>query len=141
MRAMTEKSRGLPGGFEALVREHPPYALRDEVAYGQALGLMDRLVAIAAPMEGQLRYMELLADLIRVYEMEHHSLDDKGLTPVEALKFLMEQNGMRPVDLAALLGKDKSLATRILDGERELTTAHIRVLAERFKVSPALFVA
>ena len=41
--------------------------------------------------------------------------------------------------LAQVLGVDRSVAYRILRGERKLTAAHIKVLAARFSLSPAVF--
>ena len=60
---------------------------------------------------------------------------------VEALKVLLEANGMSAADLSNLLGdRSRSLGTRLLSGERELSKAHIRTLCERFAVSADLFV-
>lgn len=47
---------------------------------------------------------------------------------------------MKAADLSRLLGADRTLGAKILRGERNLTVPHLRILAERFKVSPALFV-
>ncbi len=59
--------------------------------------------------------------------------------PVENLKFLLEENEMTASDLGRMLG-DRSLGSRLLNGVRSLSKNHIRVLSERFKVSPALFI-
>jgi HTH-type transcriptional regulator/antitoxin HigA len=50
----------------------------------------------------------------------------------------MEARDMRPSDLGRLIGS-KANATLILKGQRELSKAHIRKLAEFFHVSPAVF--
>ena len=57
---------------------------------------------------------------------------------MEHLKFLMEQNGMKTIDLGKLIG-NRGLASLIVNGKRQLSKAHIRVLAERFRVDPGLF--
>jgi antitoxin component HigA of HigAB toxin-antitoxin module len=46
---------------------------------------------------------------------------------------------MNSSKLGELLGNNRSLGAKILRGERQLSKAHIRILAERFKVNPALF--
>jgi antitoxin component HigA of HigAB toxin-antitoxin module len=51
----------------------------------------------------------------------------------------MEQQGMSSGELGELLGSGKGQASLILNGKRELSKANIRTLANRFKVSPAMF--
>jgi HTH-type transcriptional regulator/antitoxin HigA len=76
---------------------------------------------------------------VRAYEAEHHAIDTTGLTGLDSLKHLLEENQMNASDLARLLGVHQSLGSKILKGERSLTVAHIRKLAERFTVNPGLF--
>ena len=72
------------------------------------------------------------------YETQHYPRG-KRVSPVELLKYLMEQNSMNTTDLGELLGSGRGQASMILNGKRELSKANIRVLADRFKVSPAAF--
>ena len=46
---------------------------------------------------------------------------------------------MNSSKLGELLGNSRSLGGKILRGERQLSKAHSRIVAERFKVNPALF--
>lgn len=131
-------SKDLPNDYDALIVAHPPYHIADEVAYENALELMGALVIIPNPSEGQVAYMEMLADLIRVYEQENHSLDDKEVTPLDAIRFLMEQHGMNASALGKLLG-ERSLGSKILRGERGLSRAHVLTLSKHFNVNPSLF--
>lgn len=62
-----------------------------------------------------------------------------GDDATENPKFLLEANGMTASDLGRLLG-DRSLGARLLKGERSLSEKHIKVLSERFRVSPGLFI-
>ena len=57
---------------------------------------------------------------------------------VRRLRFLVEENGLTGRELGRILG-DETLGNRVLRGERELSKAHIRKLADHFGVSPALF--
>ena len=50
----------------------------------------------------------------------------------------MEQNEMNSEALGKVLGS-KTAASLVLNGKRELSKAHIRKLASRFKVDPGLF--
>lgn len=54
------------------------------------------------------------------------------------LRVLIEQHNLRLSDFENEIGK-KSLVSRILSGERQLTVAHIRALCARFGLSPSLF--
>jgi len=49
-----------------------------------------------------------------------------------------DRAAMKPIDLGKLVG-GRAQASLILSGKRELSKATIRALADRFKVSPALF--
>lgn len=54
------------------------------------------------------------------------------------LSVLIEQHNLRLSDFENEIGK-KSLVSRILSGERQLTVAHIRALCARFGLSPSIF--
>jgi HTH-type transcriptional regulator/antitoxin HigA len=82
-------------------------------------------------------YAETLAILIVHYEEQNFPLEKKQ--GVEALKFLMEQNGLKQRDLVGILG-GKSTVSEILNGKRPLNLQHMRALADRFHVVPGTFV-
>ena len=71
---------------------------------------------------------------------QHTTLESRPRVPLENLKYLLEENGMTAADLSRLLGTDRTLGAKILRGERNLTVPHLRILSERFRVSPALFI-
>jgi HTH-type transcriptional regulator/antitoxin HigA len=50
----------------------------------------------------------------------------------------MEEHNLKQTDLAEELG-GQSIVSAILSGKRELNTRQVKALAERFKVSPAVF--
>lgn len=86
----------------------------------------------------QLDYLDALGTFMDEYEREHHAIDTSDVTPLEMLEHLMENHGLNASDLGRLLG-ERSLGSKVLRGERELSKAHIRLLAEHFHVSPAVF--
>ncbi len=51
--------------------------------------------------------------------------------------FMMKDRAMTASDVGRLLG-DRSLGPKILNGDRALSKAHIKILAKHFKVSPAV---
>ena len=131
-------SREMPGKFEDLVRMYPPRAVRDEVDYENLQVIIDRLTSIPRLTRGQAEYLDTLTVLFEAYEREHYPIKTSDLSGIDALKHILEQNEMAAADLGRLLG-DRSLGTRILSRERELSKAHIRKLCRRSNVSADLF--
>jgi len=69
--------------------------------------------------------LELLAHLVADYEEKHHSI---GLPdPLTAIRFRMEQQGLRPKDLAPYLG-GANRVSEVLAGKRALTVPMIHRL-------------
>lgn len=71
--------------------------------------------------------IELLGFLIETYEKKHHPIPPPH--PVEAIRFAMEQQELKQVDLVPYLGS-KSRVSEVLSGKRELTLAMVRKLHE-----------
>jgi len=69
--------------------------------------------------------LELLAALIEIYEEEHAPVPPPS--PVEAIRFRMEQENLRPQDLVPMLGS-RSRVSEVLNGRRPLTLTMIRRL-------------
>ena len=80
--------------------------------------------------------LEIVGDIISVYEARHVPIDDAE--PREVLRLLMAQNGLQQKDLASELGS-QSVASEILAGKRAINARQAKALAERFSVSPAAF--
>jgi HTH-type transcriptional regulator / antitoxin HigA len=140
MRATRKHHReNLPARFDDLVRLMPPQAIVDEVHHANTVEMIDRLMARERLSPDQALYLETLVQLVDAYEARHHAIDLGGLTGLDSLKHLLDQNGMNASDLALVLGVHVSMGSKILKGERALTVDHLRKLAERFKVSPELF--
>jgi HTH-type transcriptional regulator/antitoxin HigA len=123
-----------------LIRQFPLRPIRNHREYDAAAAVIDRL---AVRPEGSLTpgerdYFETLTLLIQEYDERHFKLETARMAPLEALKYLMSESGMKPADLGRLLG-NRPLASLILNSHRELSKTHIRILAEHFKVDPSLF--
>ena len=134
----THEPEALPEDYEGLVRMHTPRAINDEAEHENVQEILDRLTSTPKLTAGQKEYLDTLTILFEAYEEAHPPFKDKDLSGLEALKFLMEQNGMNASALGRLLG-DRSLGGRVLKGERELSKAHIRKLCDHFKVGADLF--
>ena len=80
--------------------------------------------------------LDTLGTLIHVYEEEHYPIPD--VSGSEVLRFLMEEHDLTQSDLPEV--GSQGVESEILNGKRELNIRQIRMLAERFKVSAAVFV-
>ena len=80
--------------------------------------------------------LDTLGTLIEAYEAEYEPLPP--VSGADMLQYLMEEHGLRQADLSEI--GSQGVVSEILSGKRELNVRQIRALAERFEVSPAVFV-
>jgi len=100
--------------------------IKTEQEYEAALRRIERLMDNAKRPE-EIDELELLALLVEVYEDEHHAV---GLpSAVEAIRFRMEQEGLRQRDLVPFIGS-RSKVSEVLSGARPLSLRMIRALHE-----------
>ena len=137
IRTIKRRSKPMPVTYAELVALFPLRPLHDEVDYDNALEAAEALVGSVDLSDDQADYLDVLTDIIQKYEARRHAVAGRG-TPLEALRCMLEERGLSASDLGRLLG-NRPLGSAILRGERELSKAHIRILAEHFKVSTDLF--
>lgn len=80
--------------------------------------------------------VDIVGDLIADYEAQTNIMPEAS--GVDALKFLMEQQGIKQSDLKEI--GSQGVVSEILNGKRALNVRQIKLLAERFSVSPATFI-
>ena len=120
----------LQKSFFALRPIHNKADYRKAVKVATIMAFHDNLTS------GQSDYLEVLTKIIADYEEKH--LEMSRRTPLELLKFLVEENQMSGSDLGRVLG-NRTLGPTLLRGDRSLSKIHIIKLADYFSVSPALF--
>lgn len=76
--------------------------------------------------------LEIIMALVESYENNHYPIDPPD--PVEAIKFRMEQQGLKQNDLAEYLG-GKSRVSEILHRKRQLTIKMIKKLHKGLGIS------
>jgi HTH-type transcriptional regulator / antitoxin HigA len=99
--------------------------------------MLDRLVDLHSLSDDQQDYLDVLASLIKDYEDAKHPMPEASAG--EVLTFLMEQHGLRQVDLVPVLGS-KTVVSEVLLGRRQLNVRHIRELCSFFHVSADVFI-
>lgn len=112
--------------------------IRDEAHYAHMAGVLDALLEETSGEESHpaMGLVDIVGDLIEDYEAEHHATPEA--TGLQALRFLMEQHGLKQSDLPEI--GSQGVLSEILSGKRDLNVRQVRVLSKRFGVSPATFV-
>lgn len=85
----------------------------------------------AKPQTPEYDEMEILTTLIEVYENKHYPIN--AATPIEAIKFRMEQQGLAPRDLEPYIGASGRVS-EILNGKRSLSLRMIKKLHEGLNI-------
>jgi HTH-type transcriptional regulator/antitoxin HigA len=127
----------LPKTYRELCGLLLPRKIHDVTELEATQEIMDVLAVLPTRTPDQDDYLETLAELVEAYEEQTVKFPKRS--GLETLKFLLSENDLTASDLSRLLGTDISLGYRILDGERNLTTKHIRKLAQHFHVGPEVF--
>ncbi len=123
--------------YLSLVRAFPLVSIRDDPHLADAFDVIDRLVARANLSNAEEAYLGALTDLVETYETAHIHLPPTS--GVEALRYLMEENGLTQADLAPLFGTP-SLVSEVLSGKRKLALTHIKRLAAHFGLPAGVFI-
>jgi HTH-type transcriptional regulator/antitoxin HigA len=119
------------------LRPAPACKIHDDAELEAAQEIIDAPAVLPSRTPDQDDYLETLAELVEAYEDQNVKFTQRS--GLETLKFLLSENKLTASDLSRLLGTDISLGYRILDGERNLTTKHIKKLARHFHVGPQIF--
>ncbi len=116
----------------------PLLSIRNEREYDSAVKHVNELLDNIGTNEKHPLYslLDTLGTLIHAYEEEHYPIPEANGT--EVLRFLMDEHALTQSDLPEV--GSQGVVSEILNNKRELNVRQIRGLAERFKVSPAVFV-
>jgi len=111
---------------------------QNERHYKKLVKIMDELLDEVGENEKHplLPLLDTIGSLIESYESEHVKIKDSD--PIETLKFLMNEHNLSQKDIS-IIGS-QGVVSEILNGKRSLNTRQIKLLADKFKVSPAVFI-
>jgi len=114
------------------------FTILNEEQYDLAVERLHRLLEEVGTNEQHPLYelLDTLGTVIHAYEEKYQPLPEcRG---IDMLQFFMEQHGLTSADLPELGSTER--VTDLLNGKGELTVPEIRTLANRFQVSPAVFI-
>ena len=99
--------------------------IKTEADYKEAVARIEELMDIAAPVQEDIDELELLGVLVDKYEEEKFPMELP--TPIDAILFRMDQQGLRQVDLVPFIGS-RPKVSEVLSGKRQLSLRMIRKL-------------
>lgn len=105
-------------------------AIKTKKDYEKALAFVESRFD-AKPNSEDARLLEVFAILIEKYEDEHFPIE--APTPVEAIKFRMEQLGMSTNDLVKIVGT-RARVSEIFRGRRSLSLRMIKIIHNKLQV-------
>ena len=110
--------------------------IKTEADYRETLAIIDSLMmAEADTPEGD--KLDILVTLVQAYEAKHYPLDLPD--PVAAIKFQMEQKGLKVKDLEPMIGKSNRVY-EILNGKRSLTLKMIWKLHQELGIPAEILI-
>lgn len=119
-----------------MIKRGAPHIIHSDEDLSEYTQALFELSSKAHPTREEEEAVELLTLLIERYEAERYLVPDAS--PVEVLRFLLDQNGLSQRDISADFGSESTVSL-ILAGKRRLNRDHIERLSRRFHVSPSVF--
>ena len=110
----------------------------NEKDYNKLVNLLDSLIDEVGNNENHplTSLMETIGTLIETYESQY--INEIEGNSIDALNALIEEHGLKQSDLPEI--GSQGVISEILSGKRQLNIRQIKILSNRFKVSPAVFI-
>lgn len=121
-----------------LIEQFPLKPLRTDADHERAIAVIDSLIDREDLAVDEEEYLEVLSRLVEDFEAETDPVGD--LTGVEALRYLIRENGLTQRQLSAETGIPVATLSEILNRKRGITPKVREALAKRFRVRPDLFI-
>src|SRR6185369_11847688 len=127
-----------PVRYRRLLSRTMPVVIETEEENARMLTIVEKLMHKGENLSAEEeKLLKLLARLIEDFEQRFYR--DRNATPLEVLKHLMEERGIKQSQLWELFGS-KGIASEVLSGKRGISKTHARALADYFHVPADLFV-
>ena len=110
--------------------------IKNEQDYNLALERVNILFD-AKPNTEEADELDILVTLIEKYEKIHYPIPEPD--PIEAIKFMMEQNGLTDADLGILLNS-RSRVSELFKRKRALTIKQIRILTAELHIPASILI-
>jgi HTH-type transcriptional regulator/antitoxin HigA len=111
----------------------------DDEALDRLIGFTDSILAETGGDESHPLHGLFLQVCDAIEKYEKTRFPEPEVDPVDRLKYLMEDRGLRQKDLVDIGIGNRSTVSNLLAGRRSLSMRQIGILSEYFECSPAVF--
>ena len=125
MDAIDEKKYG------RLLAKYRPGVIRGDDEHDRLAGLLMKLALAEERTAEEARLMELIESLVDDYDDLRMKGRLQALEPMALLRHLIEEGGLRQVDLVDCFGS-QSVVSAVMAGKRQINSEHARRLSLRF---------
>ncbi|AGA28213.1 helix-turn-helix domain-containing protein [Singulisphaera acidiphila] len=122
-----------------LIRRFPLRPLRSEPELDEAIEIVNGLIDRDKLASDEEDYLDVLGDLIRKYETEHHPMPP--VSDTDMLRFLIESRQVTLSKVAEETRVAVSTISEVLAGKRTLNRRHIEAFAKYFHVETSVFMS
>lgn len=120
-----------------MIESGAPRVIRNDDELEAYTDQLFALTELDNPLPAEVESIKLLSLLVQTYEAKAYPVPEAS--PLEVLRYLMERHQVTQAGLQEEIGS-QAFTSRILRGERQLTTKHIKALAKRFSVPVSVFI-
>ena len=111
--------------------------IKSDAQYNRYCDILEALVDSGKNSKAVRDEIELITLLIETYDANHNTFSEAD--PIQLLKSLMKDHGMKAVDLAKLLDVSEGLVSDMLHYRKGLSKDTIRILSARFGMRQEAF--
>ena len=124
--------------YGRLLAKHRPGVIRSDDEHDRLAGLLMKLALSEEKTAEEERLVELLERLVDDYDERRMKGRLEALEPLALLEYLMEEGGLKQVDLVDCFGS-QSVVSTVMAGKRPINSEHARRLSRRFGLPLAMF--
>ena len=124
--------------YGRLLAKYVPGIIRSDDEHDRLAGLLMKLALKEERTAEDNRLIELIERLVDDYDERRMKGPMEALEPLALLEHLMEEGGLKQVDLVDCFGSE-SVVSAVMAGKRQINREHARRLARRFGLPLAMF--
>ena len=124
--------------YGRLLAKYLPAVIRSDDEHDRLAELLMKLALSDQRTAEEERLIELLERLVDDYDERRMKGSLEVLEPLALLEHLMEEGGLKQVDLVDCFGS-QSVVSAVMAGKRQINSEHARRLARRFGLHLAMF--
>ena len=124
--------------YGLLLAKYRPGVIRSDDEHDRLAGLLMKLALAEERTAEEERLIELIERLVDDCDDLRMKGRLQGLEPKALLQHLMEEGGLRPVDLVDCFGS-QPVVSAVMAGRRQINSEHARRLSRRFGLPLDMF--